>query len=168
MSRQETKSLRVKGGHLIDPAAKIHAPMDVLLRDGRVAEVAAPNKIKGAADEKFDARGLIVSPGFIDLHVHLREPGQSHKETIATGTAAAAAGGFTAVCAMPNTSPVNDSVEITRWMQAPERDAIVRLFPIAAATVGSQGEKLTNFAALQKAGAVAISDDDKPILDDDL
>ena len=100
--------------------------------------------------------------------MHLREPGQPHKETIATGTAAAAAGGFTAVCAMPNTSPVNDSVEITRWMQAPERDALVRLFPIAAATVGSQGEKLTNFAALKKAGAVAISDDGKPILDDDL
>src|SRR5208283_4487132 len=104
-----------------------------------------PNKIKGGADEKFDARGLVVAPGFVDLHVHLREPGQSHKETIATGTAAAAAGGFTAVCAMPNTSPVNDSPEITRWMQAPERNALVRLFPIAAATVGSQGEKLTNF-----------------------
>ena len=98
--------------------------------------------------------------------MHLREPGQSHKETIATGTACAAAGGFTSVCAMPNTSPVNDSVEITRWMQAPEREAVVRLFPIAAATIGSQGEKLTNFAALQKAGAVAISDDGRPILDD--
>ena len=100
--------------------------------------------------------------------MHLREPGQSHKETIATGTAAAAAGGFTAVCAMPNTSPVNDSPEITRWMQAPERQALVRLFPIAAATVGSLGEKLTDFAALKKAGAVAVSDDGKPILDDTL
>src|SRR5208283_2571752 len=127
-----------------------------------------PNKIKGGADEKFDARGLVVAPGFVDLHVHLREPGQSHKETIATGTAAAAAGGFTAVCAMPNTSPVNDSPEITRWMQAPERDALVRLFPIAAATVGSQGEELTDYAGLKKAGAVAVSDDGKPILDDGL
>jgi dihydroorotase len=115
-----------------------------------------------------NAKRCIVSPGFIDLHVHLREPGQSHKETIATGTAAAAAGGFTGVCAMPNTSPVNDSVEITRWMQAPGRDALVRVFPIAAATVGSQGEKITNFAALKKAGAVALSDDGKPILDDRL
>jgi dihydroorotase len=165
---RSTSSLLIKGGHLIDPAARIDAPMDVLLRDGHVAEVALPNKIKGAVDEKFDARGLIVAPGFIDLHVHLREPGQSHKETIATGTAAAAASGFTTVCAMPNTSPVNDSVEITRWMQAPERNALVRLFPIAAATVGSLGEKLTDFAALQKAGAVAVSDDGKPILDDDL
>src|ERR1700746_4075470 len=169
MSRDsKSGSLLIRGGRLIDPLAKVDALMDVLLRDGQVAEIAPPNKIKGNADEKFDASGLIVAPGFIDLHVHLREPGQSHKETIATGTAAAAAGGFTAVCAMPNTSPVNDSVEITRWMQAPERDAVVRLFPIAAATVGSQGEKLTNFAALQKAGAVAISDDGEPLIDEDL
>src|SRR6202023_4166827 len=109
-------SLLIKGGHLIDPAAKIDAPMDVLLSDGRVAEIALPNQIRGSADEKFDARGLIVAPGFIDLHVHFREPGQSYKETIATGSAAAAAGGFTSVAAMPNTIPVNDSAEITRWM----------------------------------------------------
>ena len=83
MNRPETKSLLIKGGHLIDPAAKINAPMDIILRDGRVAEVALPNKTRGGADEKFDARGLIVAPGFIDLHVHLREPGQSYKETIA-------------------------------------------------------------------------------------
>ena len=100
--------------------------------------------------------------------MHLREPGQAHKETIATGTAAAAAGGFTSVCAMPNTVPVNDSAEITRWMQAPERGALVNVFPIAAATVGSLGEKLTDFAALKKAGAVAVTDDGKPILDDRL
>ena len=92
MTRPESKGLLIKGGHLIDPAAKINAPMDVLLRDGRVAEVAPPNKTRGAADENFDARGLIVAPGFIDLHVHLREPGQSYKETIASGTAAAAVG----------------------------------------------------------------------------
>ena len=96
MTRAEQKSLLIKGGQLIDPAAKINAPMDLLLRDGRVAEVALPNKIRGGADEKFDARGLIVAPGFIDLHVHLREPGQGYKETIATGTAAAAAGRITA------------------------------------------------------------------------
>src|SRR5262245_49824545 len=139
--------------------------MDVLLRDGRVAEIAPPGKIKGGADAKFEARGLVVAPGFIDLHVHLREPGQSHKESIHTGTAAAAAGGFTSVCAMPNTSPVNDSVEITRWMQEPERGALVNVFPVAAATIGSQGERLTDFSALQKAGAVAVTDDGKPILD---
>ena len=98
--RRESASLLIKGGHVIDPAAKINAPMDVLLRDGRVAEVALPNKVRGSADEKFDARGLIVAPGFIDLHVHLREPGQSYKETIASGTAAAAAGGFTSVLSL--------------------------------------------------------------------
>src|SRR5258708_529812 len=159
-------SLLIKGGHLIDPAARIDAPMDVLLKDGRVAEVASPNKIRGGADEKFDARGLVVAPGFIDMHVHLREPGQSHKETIVSGTQAAAAGGFTSVCAMPNTSPVNDSAEITAWMRAPERGAVVNVFPIAAATIGSLGEKLTDFRALQRAGAIALTDDGKPILDD--
>ena len=159
-------TLLIAGGRVIDPASGLDQELDVLLRDGRVAELVAPGILKAHARETFNAKGCIVAPGFVDLHVHLREPGQSHKETIATGTAAAAAGGFTAVCAMPNTSPVNDSPEITRWMQAPERDALVRLFPIAAATVGSQGEKLTNFAALKKAGAVAVSDDGRPILDD--
>jgi dihydroorotase len=162
------ETLLIAGGRVVDPASGIDQEMDVLLRDGRVSELGAPGMLKASARETFNAKGCIVTPGFVDLHVHLREPGQAHKETIATGTAAAAAGGFTAVCAMPNTSPVNDSVEITRWMQAPERDAVVRLFPIAAATVGSQGEKLTNFAALKKAGAVAISDDGRPILDDKL
>src|SRR6201997_1490446 len=132
MTRAEQKSLLIKGGQLIDPAAKINAPMDLLLRDGRVAEVAMPNKIRGGADEKFDARGLIVAPGFIDLHVHLREPGQGYKETIATGTAAAAAGGFTSVCCMPNTAPVVDSPEWVAWLQQPERGAMVNVFPIAA------------------------------------
>jgi len=155
-------SLLIKGGHLIDPAARIDAPMDVLLKDGRVAEVAAPNKIKGSADEKFDARGLIVAPGFIDLHVHLREPGQAHKETIATGTAAAAAGGFTTVCTMPNTVPVVDSVEWIEWLRQPERGAVVNVFAFAAATRSSKGATLTDFRALQSAGAIAVTDDGKP------
>jgi dihydroorotase len=159
-------SLLIKGGHLIDPAAKINAPMDVLLREGRVAEVALPNKTRGGADEKFDARGLIVAPGFIDLHVHLREPGQSYKETIATGTAAAAAGGFTSVCTMPNTAPVVDTPEWVSWLRNPERAAAVNVFPVAAATRGSGGESLTDFGALQRAGAIAVTDDGKPILDD--
>jgi dihydroorotase len=167
-NRRESASLLIKGGHLIDPAAKINAPMDILLRDGRVAEIALPNKIRGGADEKFDARGLIVAPGFIDLHVHLREPGQSYKETIATGTAAAAAGGFTSVCTMPNTAPVVDTAEWVTWQRHPERGAVVNVFPIAAATRGSKGATLTDFAALQRAGAVAVTDDGKPILDDDV
>ncbi len=168
MSRQESRSLLIKGGHLIDPAAKINAPMDILLREGRVAEIAPPNKVRGGADERFDARGLIVSPGFIDLHVHLREPGQSYKETIASGTAAAAAGGFTSVCTMPNTVPVVDTDAWVAWLRRPERGAAVNVFPIAAATRASRGQSLTDFAALQRAGAVAVTDDGKPILDDEL
>src|SRR5207237_2736650 len=130
----KSRSCLIRGVHVIDPAARIDAPMDLLLRDGRVAEIATPNKIRGGADEKFDARGLIVSPGFIDLHVHLREPGQSHKETIATGTAAAAAGGFTSVCCMPNTSPVVDSPGWANWIRQPERGAVVNVFASTAAT----------------------------------
>jgi len=167
MVMAEHRSLLIKGGHLIDPAAKINAPMDILLRDGRVAEVATPGKISGA-DEKFDARGLIVAPGFIDLHVHLREPGQGYKETIASGTASAAAGGFTSVCTMPNTAPVVDTAEWVSWLRHPERGAVVNVFPIAAATKGSKGSTVTDFAALQRAGAVAVTDDGKPILEDDI
>ena len=160
------ESLLIRRGHVIDPANGIDGEMDLLLRDGRVAAVASPGKLRGQAKRTLDAHGAIVAPGLIDLHVHLRDPGQPHKETIATGTAAAAAGGFTSVCAMPNTVPVNDSAEITRWMQLPERGALVNVFPIAAATAGSAGEELTNFAALKKAGAVAVTDDGKPILED--
>ena len=161
-------SLLIVRGHVVDPASGVDQEMDVLLRDGRVAAVAAPGKLRGQARRSFNAKGCIVAPGFIDVHVHLREPGQAHKETIATGTAAAAAGGFTSVCAMPNTVPVNDSAEIARWMQAAERGALVNVFPVAAVTVGSLGEKLTNFAALKRAGAVAVSDDGKPIFSDQL
>ena len=168
MARDKSNSLLIRGGHLIDPVAKIDALMDVLLRDGRVAEVAMPNKIRGGADDKFDARGLIVAPGFIDLHVHLREPGQVYKETIATGTAAAAAGGFTSVCCMPNTHPVLDSSEWVTWVQQPERGAVVNVFPVAAATHASKGAVLTDFRGLQRAGAVAVTDDGKPILSDDI
>jgi dihydroorotase len=168
MAHDKTKSgsLLIKGGRVVDPAAKLDAPMDVLLRDGRVADLAPPNKIRGSADKTFDARGLIVAPGFVDLHVHLREPGQSYKESIATGTAAAAAGGFTSVCCMPNTSPVVDSPEWVSWIQQPERGALVNVFPIAAATHASKGAVITDFGALQRAGAVAVSDDGRPILND--
>jgi len=165
---KDMDSLLIARGRVVDPASGIDQEMDVLLRDGRVAAVAAPANLRGQAKRSFNAKGCIVAPGFVDLHVHLREPGQVHKETIATGTAAAAAGGFTSVCAMPNTVPVNDSAEITRWIQAPERGALVKVFPIAAATEGSLGAKLTNFAALKRAGAVAVTDDGKPILSDRL
>ena len=162
-------ALVIRGGQLIDPAAGVDALKDVLLKDGKVAEIAAPGKLKSAnGADVLDATGLTLAPGLIDMHVHLREPGQGYKETIASGTAAAAAGGFTAVAAMPNTVPVNDSPEITRWMQAPERRAAVRVFPIAAATRGSRGEALNDYAALKSAGAVAVSDDGRPILKDNI
>jgi dihydroorotase len=166
VNQRHGKSLLIRGGRVIDPAAGIDGLMDVLLHDGRVAEIAPPNKIRGDVDEKFEAKGLIVAPGFIDLHIHLREPGQSYKETIATGTAAAAAGGFTSVCCMPNTHPVIDSPEWVTWVQQPDRGAVVNVFPIAAATQASKGATLTDFRALQRAGAVAITDDGKPILND--
>ena len=102
------RSILIRNGRLIDPAARLDEAADVLLKEGRVAAIDGAGKIKERADTVIDARGLVVTPGFIDLHVHLREPGQAHKETIASGTAAAATGGFTSVCAMPNTAPVND------------------------------------------------------------
>jgi dihydroorotase len=159
-------TILLQGGHLVDPASGFDKPADVVLRDGRVEEIAEPGKAKATPDETLNVKGLIVAPGFIDLHVHLREPGQTHKESIATGTAAAAAGGFTSLCAMPNTRPINDSPAVTRWMQDEERGAVVNVFPIAAATLGSLGEKLSDYRGLKRAGAVALSDDGKPILDD--
>lgn len=160
------KPLLIRGGRVVDPATGLDAPRDLLLRDGKIAALENPGTIPIRDAEVFSAKGLIVAPGLIDIHVHLREPGQAYKETIATGTAAAAAGGFTTVCAMPNTIPVNDSPEITRWMQAREREAAARVLPIAAATRGSLGEALTDYAALKDAGAVAVTDDGKPILGD--
>ena len=108
--------LLIKNGHLIDPAAPENTGMNVLIEDGCVSAWISPNETQPAVDEIFDASGLIVAPGFIDMHVHLREPGQEHKETIATGCAAAVAGGWTSVCPMPNTNPVNDNAAITRYM----------------------------------------------------
>lgn len=160
------KALLIRGGRVVDPASGLDAKHDVLLRDGKIAAIENPGRIRAADADVFDAKGLVVAPGLVDIHVHLREPGQGYKETIATGTAAAAAGGVTTVCAMPNTVPVNDSPEITRWMQAAERRASARVFPIGAATRGSLGETLTDYAALKDAGAVAVTDDGKPILDD--
>jgi len=166
-------AILIRGGHLIDPAAGVDGPKDIVLKDGRVAEIAAPGKAKlgngaQAGAQVIDASGLTVAPGLVDIHVHLREPGQGHKETIASGTRAAAAGGFTAVAAMPNTTPTNDSPEITRWMQAPERGASVRVFPIGAATRALKGEVLNDFAALKAAGVVAVTDDGHPILKDNI
>ena len=164
----ERKPILIRGGRVVDPASNFDAVRDVLVRDGRIAAMENPGVMQDPAAEVIQAKGLVVAPGLIDIHVHLHEPGQGYKETIATGTAAAAAGGFTSVCAMPNTIPVNDSPEITRWMQAAERGAAAHVFPIGAATRGSMGEALTDYSALQDAGAVAVTDDGKPILGDDI
>ncbi len=164
-------ALLLTGGRLVDPAAGIDGPHDLLFAGGRVAAAGEPGTLEAQAalyldTTRLDATGLVIAPGLIDIHVHLREPGQTWKETIASGTRAAAAGGFTTVCAMPNTVPVVDTPEWVRWLQSPERGAAVRVLPIAAATVGSMGEKLTNYAALRAVGAVGVSDDGKPILGD--
>src|ERR1700726_3289487 len=158
--------LLIKNGRVLNPATKTDAPMDGLLDGERIAEVAAAGPIsKRAHDaEVFDAAGLIVAPGFIDMHVHLREPGQENSETIETGTRSAARGGFTAVCCMPNTKPVNDNASVTRFiMDRAKASASVRVWPIGAASVGSKGEAIAEIAAMQQAGIVAVSDDGKPI-----
>lgn len=163
--------LLILGAHLVDPAAGIDAPRDILVRGGAVADVASPGAFGDLAKSlpkelHMDATGLVVAPGFIDIHVHLREPGQTHKETIATGTAAAALGGFTSVVAMPNTSPVNDSVASLDWMVDDARGAVVNLLAMPAATFGSHGQEITDMHALAAAGAVGFTDDGKPILED--
>ncbi len=154
--------LLVKNGRVIDPASGTDAVMDVLLEGALISKVGANLAANGA--EIFDAKGLIVAPGFIDLHCHLREPGQEMSETIETGTRAAARGGFTAVCTMPNTQPVNDSASVTRGIvERAAAAASVRVWPIGAASVGSKGEALAEIAAMKNAGIVAVSDDGKPI-----
>ncbi len=159
--------LLILNGRVIDPASGLNETRDLLLRDGKIAAIEQPGALKSvAAAETIDATGSVVAPGLIDVHVHLREPGQTYKETIATGTAAAAAGGFTTVVAMPNTLPVNDSVAGLEWMLSPERGAVVRLFAMPAATMGSMGATLTDFAALIAAGALGFTDDGKPVLED--
>jgi dihydroorotase len=156
--------LLIANGHLIDPAAPENRGMSVLIEDGRVAAWLRPNE-KGPEDcEIFDASGLLVSPGFIDMHVHLREPGQEHKETIASGCTAAVAGGWTSLCPMPNTSPVNDNAAITRYMiEQAERAGLANVFPIGAITKSSDGSELAEMGEMKSAGAVAVSDDGRPV-----
>lgn len=157
--------LLITNGRVIDPASKTDAAMDVLLDGETVKEVATPGRFASLKDaEIFDASGMIVAPGFIDLHVHLREPGQESSETIETGTKSAARGGFTAVCCMPNTRPVHDNASITRFIvDKAQSVGATRVWPIGAASVGSQGEAIAEIAAMKEAGIVAVSDDGKPI-----
>lgn len=154
--------LLIKNGRVLDPASKTDAALDVLLDGDKIAKVGA--KLSAPDAEVFDAKSLIVAPGFIDLHCHLREPGQEMSETIETGTRAAAQGGFTAVCCMPNTQPVNDNASITRGIvERAAAGASVRVWPIGAASLGSKGEALAEIAAMKQAGIVAVSDDGKPV-----
>jgi dihydroorotase len=154
--------LLVKGGRVVDPSRDVDDVADVLIMDGLVVETGPKLAARGA--EVIDASGLIVCPGFIDLHVHLREPGREDKETIASGTRAAAAGGFTAVCAMPNTEPVNDSAGITQAiLERARAEGVVRVYPVGAITQGSRGEELAEYGDLREAGCVALSDDGRPV-----
>ena len=157
--------LLIKNGRVLDPASKTDAAMDIRLDGERIAEVGPPGKISAQRDtEVFDASGLIVAPGFLDLHAHLREPGQESSETIETGTRAAARGGFTAVCCMPNTMPVNDNASVTRFILDRARaGAGVRVWPIGAASAGSKGEAIAEIGAMKEAGIVAVSEDGKPL-----
>jgi dihydroorotase len=153
----------IKNGRVIDPASHTDRVADVLIVDGRIAGV-APN-LSSPHAEVFDAGGMIVAPGFIDIHVHLREPGFEHAETIESGSRAAAAGGFTSICSMPNTKPVNDSPMVTSYIVERGRSqAVVNVFPIGAITKGSAGEELAAIGAMKAAGAVAISDDGLPVM----
>jgi dihydroorotase len=155
--------LLIKGGRIIDPSQGLEEISDLLIVDGRVSAISKNVAVEEA--EEFDAGGLVVAPGFIDLHVHLREPGEEYKETIASGVRAAVAGGFTSVCAMPNTRPVNDNASITRYLLDKAREAnLANVYPVGAITRGSLGEELAEMAEMKEAGAVAVTDDGKPVM----
>ena len=154
--------LLIRNGRVVDSATKTDETLDILVRDGRIAGIGP--RIEVRAREVIDAARLVVVPGLIDMHVHLREPGDEAKETIATGSRAAARGGFTTICAMPNTNPVNDNLRVTaRILAEAARTSLVNVLPIAAISKGSRGEELVDMAGLSGAGAVAFSDDGRPV-----
>ena len=157
--------LLIKNGRVLDPASRTDAVLDILLEGDRIADSGPAGTLARARDaEVFDASGMVVAPGFIDLHAHLREPGQESSETIETGTRAAARGGFTAVCCMPNTKPVNDNASVTRFILDRARaGASVRVWPIGAVSAGSNGEAIAEIAAMREAGIVGVSDDGRSI-----
>jgi dihydroorotase len=157
-------NILIKNGHVIDPANKVDEKLDILLSDGKIARLGKPGSIPADGAQVVEASGKLVVPGLIDMHVHLREPGFEYKETIKTGMAAAKAGGFTSVCSMPNTNPVNDNRSVTEFILSEAHDALARVFPIGAITKGSKGEELAEMAELHSAGCVAVSDDGKPVM----
>ncbi len=153
----------LKGARVVDPINGRDGAFDVLIEDGRIARLGRDLPADGASVVELSP-GLVICPGLIDMHVHLREPGQEHKETVATGTAAAVAGGFTAVACMPNTSPVNDNAEVTGYILKKAADAnLARVYPIGAVSRGQQGEQLADIAEMREAGCVAVTDDGRPV-----
>ena len=165
--RKRPPPLAVRGGRIIDPANGFDGPGDVLIVDGRVAAVG--KDVGGEAAQVIDAEGLVVCPGFVDLHCHLREPGFEHKETIATGTLAAARGGFTTVCAMPNTEPPGDTAATIEYVRrTAAAQGVVRVLPIGCVSRGRAGRELAEMAELAKAGVVGFSDDGEPVADSHL
>jgi len=161
----------IEGGYLIDPSQGIEKKRDLLIDGGRVVAIYAAGRAPKTTKAKavIDAKGMIVTPGFIDLHTHLREPGEEHKETIRTGTTAAASGGFTSVLCMANTKTVNDNQSVTEFiLSKAKKDGRVRVYPVGAVTKGLKGESLAEIGELKRAGCVAISDDGNPIMNADL
>ena len=155
--------LLIANGYVVDPSSGVNAGRNVLIENGRVTDLLERSESPEGV-EVFDATGLIVAPGFIDLHVHLREPGQEYKETIASGSAAAVAGGWSSVCAMPNTDPINDNPAVTRFViEQAEKAQLANVFPIGAVTKGSAGKELAEMGEMKNAGIVAVSDDGRPI-----
>ncbi|HET9527066.1 MAG TPA: dihydroorotase [Pyrinomonadaceae bacterium] len=156
--------LLIANGYVIDPAQQVNAGRDVLIDEGRVVGLLDRSEAAPEDAHVLDATGLIVAPGFIDLHTHLREPGQEYKETIATGSAAAVAGGWASVCAMPNTDPINDNPAVTRFIIEQGQAAnLANVFPIGAVTKGSGGKELAEMGEMKNAGIVAVSDDGRPV-----
>src|SRR3954470_19449346 len=156
--------LLIANGYMIDPSQGLNTGKNLLIEDGRVAGLLDRSEDFPEDAEVLDATGLVVAPGFIDMHVHLREPGQEYKETIETGASAAVAGGWTSVCAMPNTDPVNDSPAVTRFIiEQAERAKLANVFPIGSITKGSKETELAEMGEMKMAGIVAVSDDGRPV-----
>lgn len=165
--KNPVKPILIRGGKAFDPASGVEGEKNILVQDGRIAAIDSPSalsKFEGA--EIVEANGQLITPGLIDIHVHLREPGEEWKETIASGTAAAVAGGFTSVCCMPNTVPRNDTASVTKYiLEKAQAAALARVYPIGAITVGGLGESLAPMVELREAGCVAFSDDGRPVMD---
>ena len=156
--------LLIQNGYVIDPAQGTNTGRNLLIEDGRVVGLSSHSEPAPEGCEVLDATGLVVAPGFIDMHVHLREPGHEYKETIASGAAAAVAGGFTTVCAMPNTNPINDNAAVTRFViEQAERAGLASVLPIGAITKNSDGAELAEMGEMKDAGIVAVSDDGRPV-----